>query len=665
MKNEDKLTMWQERYSHNSSQWETEQVKMDEREDIYKGARKLRQIVTNDVKTEAVHIRNIAAELIEAQVDSNIPQPKVTAVREKDEHLAELIEDMIRNELDRLPFEQINDYMERIVPIQGLGAFLVEWDNSVRKHDTVGETVVSAIHPKQIVPQDGVYGDVEDMDYVFLVLPQTKEAIKKKYGVDVSDEDENDPTVRGQDDKTSTAQDLVTQVIAYYRNDNGGIGLYSWVNDTELVDIEDYQARRLRKCKVCGAVEPADAEPLDKPVNQDGTLPEDALPKKRNKKECPYCGASEWEESSQEYEELYTPVTRSDGTTIGGIQMASDEMGMLVEEPAKIPYYKPNLYPVVFQKSVTVFGQLMGDSDIDKIKDQYNTTARIETKIIDKLLKSGSYISLPTDAKIRVDAEDMKVIYLDQPSSKSMIDVYDLQGDISPDLAYLSQIYEEARQVTGITDSFQGRKDTTATSGKAKEIAAAQSAGRLESKRIMKQAAYSKLFELMFKFKLAYADEPRPVISQDMYGNPQYEEFNKYDFLEQDEAGEWTWNDNFLFSCDTSAPLANNRTAQWQETTVNFQSGAFGNPQELETLIFYWGMMEKLHYPMAGAVKAELETKLQQQQMAMQQQQMMQQQMMMQGQDMQRQVDEQARADAMAAIQQRYAQNSNKKPTMF
>ena len=661
--NRDKLTKWQERYAHNATAFEGESAKMDKREAMYKGSRDMTPIVVNDVKTTAVHVRNICAELIEAQVDSNIPAPKVTAKREKDEHLAKLIEDMIRNELDRLPFEQINDYMERIVPIQGMGGFLVEWDSSKRTHEAVGELSVSPVHPKQVVPQDGVYGNVEDMDYIFLALPQTKEAIKAKYGVDVSDESETDPSVRGQDDKASQASDLVTQIIAYYRNDNGGIGVYSWVNDVELLDLEDYQARRLRKCAVCGAVEPMDAEPLDKPVNQDGTLPDDAEPVKRDKKTCPYCGGSKWEEADQEYEELYTPVTTSDGRQIGGLQMVSDELGMLIEEPTKIPYYKPNLYPVVLQKSVSVFGQLMGESDVDAVADQYNTTARIETKIIDKLLKSGSYISLPTDAKIRADAEDMKVIYLKQPSDKSMIDVYDLQGDISADLNYLAQVYEEARQRTGITDSFQGRRDTTATSGKAKEIAAAQSAGRLESKRVMKQAAYATLFELMFKFKLAYADEPRPVISQDLYGNPQYEEFNRYDFLEQDEAGEWVWNDQFLFSCDTSAPLANNRTAMWQEVTANLQSGAFGNPAEMETLIMYWGMMEKLQYPLAGEVKAELEDRMQKQQEAMMQQQQMQQQA--QAQQMQSQVDAQARRDALAEIQRKYGRTPQGNPTAY
>ena len=38
------------------------------------------------------------------------------------------------------------------------------------------------------------------------------------------------------------------QYVAYYRNQDGGIGRFSWVNDTMLEDLEDYQARRLRRC---------------------------------------------------------------------------------------------------------------------------------------------------------------------------------------------------------------------------------------------------------------------------------------------------------------------------------------------------------------------------------------------------------------------------------
>ena len=629
---EKKLRLWQERLSVNEAAYEDEENRMAQREALYMGSHTISPIVAKDKKTETPHVRNICAELIEAQVDSNIPAPKVTARRKEDELKAKLIEDMLRNELDRMPFEKLNDMMERTVPIQGGAAFLLEWDNTQRTHTTVGELTVRVLHPRKIVPQHGVYTGIEDMDYVILKMPQTKEYIKRRYGVDVSDEGEEDPEIKGDDG--SPSDDMVTQYLAYYRNKNGGIGLFSWVTDYVLIDLEDYQARRLKKCATCGAMEPAeDLESLDAPT-LDGTPPGGQGTMTRNgRKDCPYCGGTKWESAEQDYEELPNPVMRSDGSTIGGMvervtldETMVDAMGLpipvTVQEPMRVPYYKPDIYPVILQKNVSVYGKFLGDSDIDKIADQQNSTNRLEAKILDKLLKSGSFVTLPTAAHIDNNAEDMRTLRTDSAGDMAMIGVYTLQGDVEQDLVYLSQIYEEARQVIGITDSFQGRADRTATSGKAKEFAAAQSAGRLESKRVMKNATYAALFEAMFKFKLAYCDEPRPVTAHDDQGNPVYEEFNKWDFLERDEAGELYWNDQFLFSTDDTAPLANNREAMWQEARMNLQTGAFGDPSQLQTLILFWSQMETLHYPMAAEAKQYLEQQLQQQQAAQQAQMM-------------------------------------------
>ncbi len=471
---------------------------------------------------------------------------------------------------------------------------------------------------------------------------------------------------------------MVTQYVAYYRNENGGIGLYSWVNDIELEDLEDYQARRLKRCTQCGAVEPLQSEAAE-PLTPDGLMPGQApvveilgdidtgeLSKRetkpaagRDRHVCPYCGGTKWEETEEDYEELYADIVRSDGSVIPAfknietvdpaiVDMNGLPVPQIVQEPTRIPFYKPSIFPVIMQKNVSVYGQFLGDSDLDKIRDQQNTINRIEAKIIDKLLKSGSYITLPDEAYIQVDAEDMKIIRPGNAATKELIGVYDLQGNITPDLAYLQQVYEEARQIIGVTDSFQGRRDTTATSGKAKEFAAAQSAGRLESKRVMKDAAYAALFEAMFKFKLAYADEPRPVVADDIHGNAEYKEFNRYDFLELDAAGEWTWNDQFLFSCDTSAPLANNREAMWQENRMNLQTGAYGDPTQLQTLILFWSRMEQLHYPGAGDTRAYLEEEMQRQ-MQMQQMQMMQQQAMQQAQMAQQAAPQQPGVDRQTA----------------
>lgn len=326
---------------------------------------------------------------------------------------------------------------------------------------------------------------------------------------------------------------------------------------------------------------------------------------------CPWCGCEEFEDQVQEYEQVLLPITTGKGLSIPGATPDLDQEGNPVMRPTLIPFYKPGVFPIVLQRSVSVYGQLLGNSDVDMIADQQNTINRLEQKIIDRLVKAGTRITLPDNASLRVDSQDGERWYIGSAADKAMIGVYDFKGDLEYELLYLSNVYEEARQILGITDSFQGRADSTATSGKAKEFSAAQAAGRLESKRVMKNKAYADLFRMMFEFWLAYGDEPRPVTYQDAQGHTQYEQFNRYDFLEQDSDGQYYWNDQFLFSVDTTDTLASNREAMWQETRQNLQNGAFGDPAATETLILFWTKMEQLHYPGAGDTKQALEQRAQ------------------------------------------------------
>ena len=662
-----KLDVWQKRLADSDVAWKAQMTKMDRREHLYSGDRELRALTKGDEGQKAPHIRNIVFENIESQVSSAIPSPKVTPRRKEDEALAAKIEHWLRCELDRLPFETINDQAERTVPIQGGVGFLVAWDNRKRTHDTVGEEEVAMLHPKQFAPQPGIYTGIQDMDWFIVRQAATKESIRRRYGVNVENEGEQEPQVRGTGDE-DTADDAVTMYIGYAKNDRGGIDRYVWVNDIELEDLENYQARRVPVCAHCGRVRPlpgqviqnrqavvetaeqdivaaetrkqiagralamqlaqdvaaglgggletlaaegAAAEPEDQQLRYDGEGP------------CPWCGSTNWTTKEQEYEEVTLPIANSSGLVIPGAQPEIDENGRSVMRPTKIPFYRPDVFPVVLQKSVSVYGQLLGNSDVDVIEDQQNTTNRMEKKIIDRLVKAGTRITLPAKATLRTDPVDGERWFLDSPADKAMIDVYQFSGDLQYELTYLATVYEEARQILGITDSFQGRTDPTATSGKAKEFSAAQAAGRLESKRTMKQAAYAQLFELMFKFWLAYSDEPRPISYKDNEGNTVYEEISRYDFLKQDKDGQYYWEDQFLFGCDDSAPLASNREAMWQETRMNLQTGAFGDPSSTETLILFWSKMEELHYPGAGETKKYLEKRLQQeQQRAAQAQQM-------------------------------------------
>lgn len=697
-----KLRIWQTRRSRADAEYSAEATKMDEREAIYNGSKKLKPLTPGDVKKDGSarktsHVRNIVFENIESMISSSIPTPKVTAKHKEDEKLAAMIEHWLRNEMDRLPFETMNDMAERTVPMQGGTGWLVEWDNSQHTHSTVGEIRITQLHPKLFAPQPGVFTGIKDMDWFIIKAPTTKGSVRREYGVDVENLGEEQPELRSTDGVASQ-EEMLTKFIGYEKNEDGGIDRFVWVNDTVLEDIENYQARHQQVCRSCRRRRPAPGQIISNNVTAPGLLPkpetgftggliprdlldtesetagenteerdletelagalgvaeklaerekliesgdlqpgnmllegidivagEPAEPVKYTGGPCPWCGAEDWTDAESEYEEIILPIRTEAGTEIPGAKYVTDEEGRAVMQPTLVPYYKPDVIPIVLQKNVSVYGQLLGNSDVDAIEDQQNTVNRMEQKVIDRLIKAGTRITLPPDASYRVDTEDNEIIRLKSVQDRQYIATYNFTGSVENELAYLNIAYEEARQILGITNSFQGREDRTATSGVAKEFQAAQSAGRLESKRVMKAAAYAELFELMFKFQLAYSDEPRSVSYRDHKGDTVYETFNRYDFLKQDADGAWYWNDDFLFSVDSNASLEANRTAMWQETRMNLQTGAFGNPQDTETLILFWSKMEELHYPGAGATRKYLEERAESERAMMQQQAMMQQ----------------------------------------
>lgn len=670
MKENEQLTLWEDRLQKSISAYQEELDKMPGREAQYEGNRTVQPCTDKDKRKdgkglETCNVWNITSENIDAEIDSSIPMPKVSPCRRADERLARMIENMIRNQIDRLPMEKINDQAERTTKKQGACGILVEWDSTIRTHTTTGNVTIKVLHPTRIIPQAGAE-DLYTSDYYFIELPMTKTSVKNRWGVDVKNQSEEKPDLRS----SGESDEIVTVKIATYKNGEGGIGQFIWVNDVVLSDLSDCQARRLRRCKKCGQTEIDNAFTMDDPTT-DGNRPEGKARKPR-KDECSYCHSRSWENvtenvrrvplSDLERRGLRPEVAaqirannakRAEIDPVSGLEVM-DETGaaqqIAVEKPeaneeqmqtateamsaydeieVEIPYYVPNVFPLVMMQNVSALNKWMGESDCDKMADQQNTVNRMWSKIISRMVNAGSKIALPPDARINVDAEDNEVIRVQKTSDLALIKQFDFEGNLQYEFEVLAKAGAEGRDAIGITESFLGKRDATADSAKAKQFAAQQTAGRLESKRVMKKLAFSEVYEIMFKYMIAYADERRPIRCVNLEGDTDYEEFNAYEFLEVDDAGELYWNTDFLFSCDDASGLAQNREAMWQELTRIFQSGGFGNPQEIDTLIMYWSKMEEQHYPGAAGNKKIFEKKLEQQR-AMQEQQMQQQMMMQQ-----------------------------------
>ena len=591
-KNEN-LEKWQGRLASARSAYSAELDKMRKREKMYYGSH---EIING--KKQATNVRNAVYELIESQVDTSVPQPKVTAIHAEDTELAKRIENALRNEMRRMSMTQLNDSAERTVPVQGGDFYHVEWNPAAGYHCTLGDVEVSLRHPRQVIPQPGIYR-LEDMDYVFVQISRSKEALQAKYGITLTDDTEETPEARGD---TETHTGVVTQNLVYYKHDHGTVGLFSWVGDQVLEDHPDYYARTAEVCVKCG--------------------------RKRVGDTC-VCGGKKFKQQPSQTVTLMQDITLASGEVLPAQQYGEDEpivnpdgsvqrdeeTGEVILMPGElvnteIPAYKPKGFPLILRVNVGSESRFLGVSDVDIIADQQQAINKYGTKIQEKLLKGGSYVTLPDGVEIDKSDSELKILWLRDPSQKALIDVINVQPNVSNDQNMLELNYQWMKSTIGITDAFQGKYDSSAVSGSAKQFSANQSAGRLQSKREMKNAAYARLYRMMFEFLLAYADEPYPVTETDTDGEQQFGHFDRYEFLKRDAAGELYWNDEFIFEVDPASNLASNRERLWDMIDVKYQAGGFGPITELQSQYLLWTLLKETNFPYAGTMQSAIKKRL-------------------------------------------------------
>ncbi len=589
-----KLVFFQELYNEARAAAEELYASMTRNMEQYKGSD---EIDGSDEK--AKQVRNITYELVESQVTSYIPNPSVSPKMwsERNERNAKSIETLLQNKRDELPFEKQNDIDERYNPIYGGSVWLVEWDESIITHNTVGDVRVVCLNPPKFTGQPNIY-EVDDMEYCFIEFETTKEDIVRKYGVSpaVAEEAESEDNT---DDKTATLY------VCYYKNAEDKVCQFVWSGDTTLLDIDDYYARKRYVCKKCG--------------------------KRKELCTCEDAKKSDYELQSEEYEELDHDIIRSDGSFIpamseviedGQVVMTTEKRQAVMEdgrvamediggvllpvtidvqvpktEPTKLPFYYPSVLPVVIRKNTSQEDSLFGQSDCEFIRPQQQAINKVESRIMEKLMSGGVYPVVPEDCNMDLDNTIFKKVFKANQSNFKLFGRIDLSVDIQRDVLESERLYDQAKRILGITDSFQGQHDSSAQSGRAKQLQIQQAAGRLDSKRQMKNAAYAEIDKIIFQYYLAYADEPRPATYRDALGRVQNSMFNRYDFIERDESGEYYYNDEYLFSADATIDIEKSREILWQENRQNFQQGAYGDPSLPQTQLIFWLNMESAHYP--------------------------------------------------------------------
>jgi len=543
------------------------------RTSLYKGEGKIVNKRTGKEIQAECH-ENVVFELLESQISNAIPAPAVTPTLVEDTQRSLAIINYLQEEMVRMDGIAINDRAERGTLKNGYHFYVIEWDSSVKNNSGYGALCLKEYPAGSVFVQPGI-ANFNDSEYIFIKSVTTVNKIWRMYHVKlVPDHIEGD---------------TVTIITCYYLNDDGDLGRMIFSDTTRTLISEDdyYELRRVTCCANCG-------EPL---------LSVDAA--------CPKCGSLEHVERILKDEIATDDIWIGDMDLNAQLRAAAKTKGepddphaglkKIVSIGDKIPWYHIRELPVIMRVSVSDSDSIFGISDIDVIEQNQDTLNRITTKDEENILKAGSFVTYPKGVNVPSDDSTLKMVPISDPRLKDAFSVQTIQANCQQDDIYASRMNQWARANLGITESYQGKRDTTATSGKAKEMAAAQSAGRLESKQRMKVQAYGEIYRKAFKFLLAYADETQFYIQHSTDGDVLQLSFNRYMFLKQNSTDQVYWDDNFIISAD-NASLISNKAEMWETTTQQFMAGTFGNVQDPAVIKLYWDIMKQLQFPFSAAI---------------------------------------------------------------
>ncbi len=493
-------------------------------------------------------VRNITYEIIESEINADIPVPKVdtscySTLRDQNARAVERLSSALRS---RLPFEELNDKDERYTYIYGGSVFYIEWDSTESDNAGEGGVRVHLLSPLDFIPQPSIES-VEDMEYCFLHFTTTRSELMTKYGI--SEEKLSLAECEYLADLDDPLGDAVAIVIAFYKDEGGRVGKFVFSGELALLDLPDYYKRKVTVCRECG---------------EEASFCQCAIPKH--------------ERVNLDYER----VTMENGRVVN------------------IPYYLPDSFPIVVRKNTVGDMTLLGGSDCERIRPQQQAINKIESRILQKLLRAGVTPIMPEGTSITLSNAVFGQIIKTRPGeSASSYGKIDTTPDISQDILEADRLYDQAKRVLGISDALQGLDATTAESGYARQLKIARASSRLESKKRMKHLAYCRIYELIFKHYLAFADEPRRFAYRDTYGRMHFTEFNRYDFIECDKNGNYYYDDSYLFTVDANADAQYQSEALWEINLNNLERGTLGDKESPTTLMRYWQLQDKAHFPYA------------------------------------------------------------------
>lgn len=520
-------------------------------------------------------LRKLCFETVESKIDNNIPLPRMKPRYKADLPLVEITEDYLKYETDVTFTKFMNDASERATYIDGTVWYKVWWDSLDTRHGRSGMPKVEMCLVDQIVPQPGVR-DYRNLEYIFETEQVSLARIYDLYNRVISPQGSG--TSKDAKETEQTDLSTITMTTCYYLNNDRIVGRFSWASHSQQVICheEDWQIRKLRTCVLCKEV-----------------VPQEQI--------CPNCGSKNFK-----YEIPQTEILEKDLNMIVNPYEIGEteeqtpyESRLFLSEGTEIPFYRIRRLPFVPRPAISSIDGLYGIGEVFILLDMQDSINKVLTKAQEKTLKSGAVMTVPETIRVNDTDETFKIVKVRTAEQAAMIVTKQVIADTQYDIMFANMTYDSAKSSSGITDSFQGKRDPTATSGIAKEFSALQTAGRIESLRVAKAAAYAGIYELVLMYLLAFSDEKRKFLKVLPDGEVEEQAWSKYMFLDKDEYGTIFYRDDFEFSSDPASTLSQNRVAMWQETQNNFIQGGFGNPAEPNTLELFWNIMEQQQYPLA------------------------------------------------------------------
>ena len=534
-------------------------------------------LAESDVRSK--QLRKLAFELVETQIDNNIPKPKIIPHYKTDLYAVNATEAFLSYKIGESLAARDNDRNERAKKTDGTYFFMMAFDPKDSKYNRNGQIKFKGYLSEQIVPQPGLL-DFYDSKYVFVEETVPVYDIKLLFGKNVI------PTANGIA-QTKTSLTTTEIVTCYYINERGIVGRFIWALASAqfIAHDEDWQIRKVRQCQNCKEIQPV----------QD---------------KCEYCGSKSFKYVTGDEEILtedivmmYNPyeVNETEDENAEPVKVVVAKAG------ERIPHYRLTRLPFVICTNVSTVDSIYGLSDVKIVLEMQDTINKLLTRAEEKMLMiPAANVYEPAKLNIRDDNKVVRRLKLTNANDRNLCGIDQIQISIQQDLQFAEMLYQSARNSLGITDSYQGKRDNTAESGKAKEISAAQAAGRLESKRVMKAIAFAEMYKLMFQYLLAFSDDPIKFVKVNPDGKKVEAVWSKHMFIRKNpETGALYYEDDFVFDVDGISALST--TDKISLIKQDFLNGAFGIPAEARVRKLYWNILSELGYPLAQNIIAGIE----------------------------------------------------------